>query len=208
MVEGSGVPDPVGVGNGCTVADSVGLGEGCGVVGVVGICDGTVVLGDGLVVLGDGLAVLGDGLAVVVLGFVVVLPGFVVVLLGADDGCPAVDDGTDHGGVGEFGVAEGCVVGNHAARGVERFRAGTPGRCPDRVTPHVRSTFGSRDVVLPKESVLCGGCVLAESCPPNGTKNRDPAAVTATAATALTFRTGRRPRLCRGPDFRRCRPRL
>ena len=206
MVEGSGVPDSVGLGAGSTVGDSDGLGDGgCGgsCAGGVGLCDGAVGLGDGFVVVPG--------------AFVGVLPGLFVVLLGfglagvdeddADDGCLAAD-GADHGGFGESGVAEGCVDGNQVARGVERFRAGTPGRCPDRVTPAVRSAFGSRDVLLQNESALFGGCLVAESGAPNGTKNNDAAPATATAATALTFRTGRRPRLCRGPDFCRCRPRL
>jgi hypothetical protein len=164
VVEGCGVPDSVGVGDGATGADAVGLGEG-GAMGVVGVCDGTVGLAGGLVGAGlVGAGLVGAGLVGV--GLVGAADGFAgdafaVVLLGAGEVCPA--DGTDHGGVGESGVAVGCVDGNQVVRGVDRFRAGTPGRCPDRVTPDVRSTFGSRDVVLPNESVLCGACVVAES---------------------------------------------
>lgn len=212
------------------------LGDGSAVVGVDGLGDGAAVV-VGAVGLGDGAAVvgavgLGDGFAVVGLA---VGEGTVagVDAGGLDDGragdvgsaegrcagdVAAGDDGADHGGVGELGVAEGCADGNQLVAGTDCLRTGTDGsgtdgcgtdgRCPDRVTPDVLSTGGACALGSVTELVFCGACVVAESCAPNGTKNKKPASASTTTAAALTFRTDSRRRLCRGPEVRVCLPRL
>lgn len=163
---------------------------GDGVVGVVALCDGLVGLGDGLVAVLLGAAGLGLAVAGCLAGDDVCAPG---------DGWSGED--TDHGGAGALAVADGCVVGNQVVVGVDRFRAGTPGRWPDREAPEVRATVGGCDAVLPNDEVVPGGaCVVADSRAPNGTKNTAPATATTPVVSPVTFTTGNRRRLCRGPE--------
>lgn len=201
-----------GLGDGAAVVvGEVGLGDGAVVVGAVGLSDGFAVVA---LAVGEG-AVAGvdaggsdDGAA-----------GDVVPVEGRCTGDVAAgDDGADHGGVGALGVAEGCADGNQLVAGADGFRPGTDdsgadgrgtdGRCPDRVTPDVLSNVGACALGSVTELAFWGAWVVAESCAPNGTKNKKPASASTTTAAALTFRTDSRGRLCRGPEVRICLPRL
>jgi hypothetical protein len=190
----------------------VGLGVvGLGVVGlgVVGLgVVGLGVVGLGVVWLGVvvGLDVAGVvaarfvGLGFVGAGFAGL--GFAGVVGGT--GVPDRDDsgcGPDHGGAAALGVGVGPVEGNQVVTGSNGFPTGRDSRLPDRDGPAVRSARG------PNEVVPGGACVVAESWAPNGTKNKVAASATTTAASAPSFRSGNRRRLCRGPELRICRPR-
>lgn len=180
-------------------------------LGVAGLGDvGLGVVGLGVVELGAvGLGV--AGLDVVVAGFAgagVVEVGFDGVVFARVVGGTGVLDrlgpesGPDHGGAGALGVGVGRVDGNHGVvTGSNGFPTGRDGRLPDRVVPEVRSTCGLNKVVLG------GAWVVAESCERDGTKNNMAASATTTAASAPSFRSGRRRRLCRGPELRICRAR-
>jgi hypothetical protein len=176
------------VGPGVVELDVAGLGDvglGVGGLGVVGLG----VVGAGLV-----------GAGVVEVGFAG------LVFVGVVGGSGVLDrlgpeSGPDHGGAGTVGVGVGRVDGNQVVTGSNGFPTGRDGRLPDRVVPEVRSTCGLNEVAPG------GACVVAESCERDGTKNKMAASATTTAASAPSFRSGRRRRLCRGPELRICRAR-
>jgi hypothetical protein len=193
--DGSAVEGVDGLGDGAVVVGAVGLGGGAVVVGAVGLGAGfevvALAVGEGAVA-GVDAGGLDDGAA----------DDF-----GPDEGRCAGDVAAgDQGGVGELGVAEGCADGNQLVAGTDG--SGTDGRCPDRVTPDVLWTVGASALGSVTELAFWGAWVVAESCAPNGTKNKKPASASTTTAAALTVRTVSRGRLCRGPEVRVCLPRL
>ncbi|MFG1819911.1 hypothetical protein ACGFIF_39565 [Kribbella sp. NPDC049174] len=186
---------------------------------VLGVGSTGVVLGDGStgVVLGDGDGALGSvGVGLWLwLGEGAGLDGADEVG-GLDEGCAEEvgpgevcdgDAGGDQGGFGAAGVDDGCAEGNQLVVGLDVPGFSRVGRfvgpcVGDSVTvsgeaPSGRPT-GGLVVVLPSEpsevvlsgAVGRGGRVVAESCPPNGTKRSRPTRDSAAAARAPSFRTG------------------
>lgn len=194
LVDGAGV-----LGAGVLLVDVLGAGVWAVVLGPVVV--GPVVVGPVVV---EPVVVEPVVVGKVVLGPEVVEPVVVgPVVLGPavellDPGPPGLGVvpsglvGPVHGG------ALGVTVGLHGETGCIGRPTGSDGRVVDLDVPCDRSTGG------PAELPVCAPDVSRD---PDGTRNQAPRTAIATAATAPSFRTGGRRRLCRARNFCACRPR-